>query len=113
MEKLLLKLAEQLDALDEASLMELWNTYAEKTYTFEPTKRWETAALVLCLIQAKHMKNQLFNHYWARHTKLLAPEDEKQRHPAAAPDFSLEKRVETVQEPCRILPFRPDPKSDN
>lgn len=64
MEKLLLKLAEQLDALDEASLMALWNKYAKITCTFEPTRRWETAALVFCLIQAKHMKNQLFNHHW-------------------------------------------------
>ena len=45
MEKLLLKLARQLDALDEASLMSLWSKYATLRSRFEPTKRWEEGAL--------------------------------------------------------------------
>ena len=64
MEKLLLRLAEQLDSIDEASLMALWPKYAKQVSVFEPTKRWEMAALILGLIQAKYMKNNLFNHHW-------------------------------------------------
>ncbi len=66
MEQLLLRLARQLDALDEASLMALWDSYAEKVRRFEPTKRWEEAALVFSFIQAKRWKNQLFNHHWSQ-----------------------------------------------
>ena len=57
MEKLLLRLARQLDAIDEASLMSLWSKYATQTSRFEPTKRWEEAALVFSLIQAKLEKS--------------------------------------------------------
>ena len=65
LEKVLGKLAHQLAAYDEASLMSLWETYAEKVRRFEPTKAWEESVLVFCLIQAVRMKNQLFNHHWA------------------------------------------------
>lgn len=65
MEQQLLKLARQLDAFDEASLMALWERYAAIVDRFEPSRRWEEAALVLSLIQAKRWKNQLFNHQWA------------------------------------------------
>lgn len=53
MEQLLIKMARQLDALDEASLLALWDKYAAAVSHFEPTKRWEEAALVLSFIQAK------------------------------------------------------------
>ncbi len=65
MERMLQKLAQQLNAYDEASLMSLWDRYAAVVDRFEPTKRWEEAALVLSLIQAVRWKNQLFNHHWA------------------------------------------------
>ena len=64
MERMLQKLAQQLNAYDEASLMSLWDRYAAVVDRFEPTKRWEEASLVLCLIQAVRWKNQLFNHHW-------------------------------------------------
>ena len=73
MEKLLEKLARQLDSIDEASLMALWSKYATITSRFEPTKRWEEACLIFSLIQAKHFKNQLFNYCW---------QQEKTRGPA-------------------------------
>ena len=41
MEQLLIKMARQLDALDEASLLALWDKYAVIVSHFEPTKRWE------------------------------------------------------------------------
>ncbi len=69
MEQLLHKMARQLDALDEASLLALWEKYATIVSQFEPTKRWEEAALVFSFIQAKRWKNQLFNHNWAARVK--------------------------------------------
>ena len=66
MEKLLTRLARQLDALDEASLMSLWSKYATIASRFEPTQRWEEAVLVLAMIQGMRFKNQLFNHHWAK-----------------------------------------------
>ena len=39
MEKLLVRLAQQLDAIDEASLMSLWSKYATTASRFKPTKR--------------------------------------------------------------------------
>lgn len=65
LEKVLGKLAHQLAAYDEASLVSLWETYAEKVRRFEPTRAWEESVLVFCMIQAVRMKNQLFNHHWA------------------------------------------------
>ena len=73
MEQLLIKMARQLDALDEASLLALWDKYAVIVSHFEPTKRWEEAALVFSFIQAKRWKNQLFNYSWSA-----------QVHPSAA-----------------------------
>ncbi len=86
MEQLLHKLARQLDALDEASLMALWDSYAEKVHRFEPTKRWEEAALVFSFIQAKRWKNQLFNHHWGMQ---MRPEHAD----GYRSNFSLEKDV--------------------
>lgn len=109
MEKMLLKLARQLDSLDEASLMALWSKYATMTSRFEPTKRWEEACLVFSLIQAKRWKNQLFNYSWAqRRTPPV-----KNQNPQAAPpvQFGIEKpAMAEEQEPaakqtCHILSF--------
>ncbi|NDV19564.1 hypothetical protein GO013_09050 [Pseudodesulfovibrio sp. JC047] len=66
MEKALLKLARQINAFDEASLMSLWEKYAEKVRHFEPTKRWEESVIVFNLIQSTRLKNQLFNYNWAQ-----------------------------------------------
>ena len=65
MEQVLLKLARQLRAFDEASLMALWDKYAEAVSHFEPSQRWEESVLVLSMIQGMRFKNQLFNHHWA------------------------------------------------
>ncbi len=105
MEHLLTKLARQLDALDEASLMSLWNQYATKVSHFEPTKRWEEAALILSLIQAKRWKNQLFNYHWAKEAR---PDDSTAFPTALAPsteNFSLEPPAPTKQR-CKVLRFR-------
>lgn len=62
MERMLQKLAATLNSYDEASLMNLWQKYAMQVHTFEPSKRWEEAALALCMIQAVQWKNKLFNY---------------------------------------------------
>ncbi len=69
LEKVLIRLARQLNAYDEASLMSLWERYATIVQQFEPTKRWEESALVFGLIQALRWKNQLFNYNWALETR--------------------------------------------
>lgn len=108
MEQLLIKLARQLDSMDEASLMSLWDKYAALVNRFEPTRRWEEAALVFSLIQAKRWKNQLFNQQWAAQAR---PREEG----APQSGFSLEKprseaevgNVETTQKRGKVLSFRP------
>lgn len=72
MEQLLLKMARQLDSLDQASLDALWDKYTKIVNNFEPSKRWEEAVLVLSFIQAKNWKNQLFNTQWAMRSKASA-----------------------------------------
>jgi hypothetical protein len=64
-EKVLVKLARQLNNYDEASLTSMWERYAEQVKRFEPSKRWEEAVLILSMIQAVRFKNQLFNLNWA------------------------------------------------
>ena len=66
MERVLQKLARQLHGLDEASLMGLWQKYADQVRRFEPSQRWEESVLILSFIQAMHFKNQLFNYHWAK-----------------------------------------------
>lgn len=107
MEQLLIKMARQLDALDEASLLALWDKYAVIVSHFEPTKRWEEAALVFSFIQAKRWKNQLFNHSWSAqvHPGGLG-------QPAAEPEFLLDPPAgrPVPAKPKRkasIIPFRP------
>jgi hypothetical protein len=121
MEQMLLRLARQLDALDESSLMGLWEKYAAIVAHFEPSRRWEEAALVLSFIQGKRWKNQLFNYHWARQVQLsqqLQAEGQTGSPDGAAGSaFSLENS-ETSQavsgsekKRCQVLRFRPQ-KSD-
>lgn len=65
MERMLQKIACQLNAYDEASLIALWDKYATIVERFEPTRRWEEAAIVFSLIQSVRLKNQLFNQHLA------------------------------------------------
>jgi len=84
LENSLKKMAEQLDALDEASLLGLWEKYHNRVKSFEPTKEWEYASLILSMIQAVRWKNQLFNTKWA------------DRNP---PDFSQDIQESSESEP--------------
>lgn len=109
MENLLIKLARQLDAMDEASLMALWDKYAATVNRFEPSRRWEEAALVFSLIQAKRWKNQLFNYHWSQQ---MNPNELGDLGPNA---FTLEVPLSEAeggagdgspQKRCKILSFR-------
>lgn len=114
MEQLLLKLARQLDALDEASLMSLWDKYAQTVQHFEPSERWQEAVLVLSFIQAKRWKNQLFNAKWAARTR------EGGEIPTGLPPhsaFTLEKPDTGHAAPregrrAKVLDFQPRKISD-
>lgn len=121
MEQLLLKLARQLDSMDEASLMSLWEKYAALVNQFEPTQRWQEAVLVLSFIQAKRWKNQLFNTHWAARTRgmpLEVPRDsDVPGQPSFGLDFSLdfEERGEAPQSgrKAKVLQFVASKKSDS
>ena len=103
---MLLRLARQLDALDESSLMALWEKYAAIVAHFEPSQRWEEAALVLSFIQAKRWKNQLFNYHWARQIQLA------QHNQPDGAAFSLETPeassadAEDGTKRCQVLNFK-------
>gem|GEM_PF-478583 len=103
MEQMLQKMARQLDALDEASLMALWDKYSTLANHFEPSKRWEEAVLILSLIQAKHWKNQLFNQRFAASVRPAGKPES-----IGLPVFSLEQPdEEKPKQHARILTFRP------
>ena len=115
MEQMLLRLARQLDALDESSLMALWEKYAAIVARFEPSQRWEEAALVLSFIQAKRWKNQLFNYHWARQIQLAQQATGQSDAPdgATGTAFSLENPEASDtgsgngKKRCQVLRFRP------
>ena len=110
MELMLEKLARQLNSLDEASLLSLWGHFAARVERFEPTKRWEEAALCLCLCQSVRWKNQLFNHHFAaslkpRHESAPAGTPQKRdgnnqiQPPTLGAPLSAKDRPETPQVP--------------
>lgn len=98
MERALLKLAKQLNQYDEGSLMALWNVYARKVSKFEPSSRWEEDALALCMIQAMHWKNQLFNAELAASARRGAGAEEKDLRETLAA-FSKHERQEDRKTP--------------
>ena len=69
LENALDKIAEQIIALDEASLTQLRKRYLDRLFHFEPTKEWEKAVIIYFLINGVIAKNNLFNqHVVAGHT---------------------------------------------
>jgi len=63
LEKALDKIAEQIIALDEASLTQLRKKYLDKLFHFEPTKAWEQSVIIYFIINGVIAKNNLFNHH--------------------------------------------------
>ena len=89
MENAIRKLAKKIDVYDEASLTAMWDRLAEQVENFEPTKEWETAALMLGMIQALRWKNQLFNYNWSESLRANSMQKKKgQENPW--PEFSLD-----------------------
>ena len=94
--------------------MALWEKYAGLVARFEPTRRWEEAALVLSFIQAKRWKNQLFNYHWARqvHASSQEPRAEGRTHTPlpqpALPGLQIKNPARTGPKPKgQVLRFQP------
>jgi hypothetical protein len=99
MQRVLEKMARKLNEYDEASLMHLWQHYASQVHEFEPSKRWEEAAIALCLIQAVHWKNQLFNYHLAMSA---SPLDRGDMPPL--PDFLTERSLGATDDDAAARP---------
>ena len=114
-EKALLKLVRQLNAYDEASLMSLWEKYAERVGCFEPTTRWEESVLMFHFLQSLRLKNQLFNYNWAK-SRESEPTTGLDLAGLTAPESSLRKGnhapLEDAKPPLRrsLEPVRDIPK---
>ena len=92
MEKVLLKMARQLNAYDEATLMSMWDKFAKQVQQFEPTRRWEEAVLAFGFIQALRWKNQLFNYHWAAESRPKA-----EQGPGLPPPSLMEELLEPLK----------------
>ena len=77
MVKALEKLAEQILAFDEASLIHLREKYRTRIEHFDGTRDWERAVIIFSIINAVSMKNSLFN----EHVLKKAGEKEKKQAP--------------------------------
>lgn len=55
------KMAENILALDEASLTGLWEKYKRKMEHFESSKEWEKSVIIFFIINAVRVKNKIFN----------------------------------------------------
>lgn len=102
MERQLYKLAEQLDSLDEASLMLLWNKYAQRVYSAQVSREWEMDVLIFGLIQAKHLKNQLFNFCINRNVSRVRPRGSLEVARRSAAEGLIHRDT-----PCTVSQFRP------
>ena len=129
MERLLLKIARQLNGLDEASLMALWPQYLQRVQDFDGSQEWEEATIVLSLLQAVRNKNQLFNVRLAEKRAAEAPREPKQKDirpwrqgPRKRPDYGkppvdnrarkmardmIREHEERAAKSANILQFRP------
>ncbi len=92
MEKILQKMAKQLNSFDEASLMALWNKYQQIVQNAAVGKDWEEAVLILSFIQSLRWKNQLFNHKWSKKYNFSSEPTDKITKPA-------------IQQKCKIIDF--------
>lgn len=60
-EKSLEKIAEQILALDEASLANLWDRYKARMENFDTSREWEKSVIIFFIINAVRVKNKIFN----------------------------------------------------
>lgn len=114
MEKMLDRLAKQLAALDEASLMSLWDKYYERVKRFEPTQQWERGVLILGMLQTVRWKNQLFNLNWR--AQRSSPQGSEGNVPATTEhkqDLSESaKKGESQETRGKVIHFQPRKTED-
>ncbi len=60
-EQSLERLAEQILALDEASLANLWDKYKDRMERFDTSREWEKSVIIFFIINAVRVKNKIFN----------------------------------------------------
>lgn len=80
LESALDRLAQQILALDEASLSSLWEKYKQRMEHFEPSKEWEKAVIIFFVINAVRAKNHIFNEQLLRQQQ-TRPEKPSKRKP--------------------------------
>jgi len=98
MEKVLKKLADELNNLDEASLISLWDKYYERVQSFTPSRQWEEDILILSMIQAVRWKNQLFNQCMSEHPQEKSQDKKSLLRPV---------RRNKIKKTAKVLSFRP------
>lgn len=76
-EKSLEKIAEQILALDEASLAGLWDTYKDKMENFNTSREWEKSVIIFFIINAVRVKNKIFNEQVIQSSHDSAPPQKK------------------------------------
>lgn len=112
MEEMLLKMARWLNAMDEASLMALWDKYVQRVKEFDASKEWEEAAIILTLLQAPTLKNRLFNTRWMESHALQVEHipglDSPLHRLVSRPPKRTKPEPQT--QPAKILPFHPRQK---
>lgn len=55
------RIADNILALDEASLTGLWEKYKTRMESFDSTREWEKAVIIFFIINSVRVKNKLFN----------------------------------------------------
>ena len=110
-ERALEKIARQLLAFDEASLTSLWEKYAAIVQDYEPTRKWEEAAVIFGLLQGVRWKNQLFNYHWKQSSSPGGPLEELtllgSKPPFERPGKSENGVVDGADKRGKLLRFRP------
>jgi hypothetical protein len=86
LENALDKIAEQIIALDEASLTQLRKLYLDRLFNFAPTKQWEKAVIIYFIINGVIAKNNLFNQHIA-----AGQQGETKRGPEEGPKETKKK----------------------
>jgi hypothetical protein len=102
---MLQKLAKQLVAYDEASIMALWEKYQAIVSQFQPTRQWEEAVLIFNMIQSVRWKNQLFNAHWAEQQTLGEKEDKTEQN--SDKQESGPGNIDSSKQKGKVLRFRP------
>ncbi len=92
LENALDKIAEQIIALDEASLTQLRKLYLDRLFNFAPTKEWEKAVIIYFIINGVIAKNNLFNQHIA-----AGQQGETKKGPEESPKKKKSSRLKIVK----------------